>query len=159
MTDIKWSDKRTSDPADPLDGTEILVVVQGGVSVGAIISDILDWVKAKVNVWTKNQSVTPVTLTSGTSIAVDASLSNNFKVVLAHNATFSNPSNLTNGMVINVAIKQDGTGGRTLAFDTKWVRMDGSATAIASGANKFSIISGYYDSTDDKIYFNLSVKA
>jgi len=159
MSDIKWSDKRTSDPADPLDGTEILVVVQGGVSKGGIISDIRDWLLAKVNVWTKNQSVAAVMLTSGTSVAVDATLSNNFKLVLSHNATLSNPSNLTDGMVLNVAIKQDGAGSRTLAFDTKWVMMDGSATAIASGIGKFSILSGYYDATDDKIYFNLSVKA
>lgn len=46
MSDIKWSAKRTSNPAGPLGGTEILVVVQGGVSVGAIVEDIKTYVNA-----------------------------------------------------------------------------------------------------------------
>lgn len=158
MTDIKWSDKRTSDPADPLDGTEILVVVQGGVSVGAIVSDILDWIKAKVNVWTKNQSVTPVTLTSSTSIATDATLSNNFYLLLAHTGILNNPSNATDGMILNYTIVVDGTGGRVLTLDSDFVPYDGSP-ALLSTADAVNLLSCHYIGSLSKWYYNISTKA
>lgn len=101
-----------------------------------------------VNVFSKNQSVTPSALTSGTTIALDASLSNNFKLVLAHNATLSNPTNPTDGMVLNIRIKQDATGSRTLAYGSKY-KFPGGAPALSTAANTVDFLSMYYDSTDD----------
>src|SRR5574337_2053994 len=78
----------------------LITVAASGVQLGA------------VNVFTKNQSVAPAALTSGATIAVDASQSNNFKLVLGTNATLSNPTNATDGMVLNIRIKQDAKIGR-----------------------------------------------
>lgn len=58
----------------------------------------------------------PVTLTDAATIAVDASLGNLFFVTLGGNRTMGAPSNPTHGQRIVFEIKQDGTGGRTLAW-------------------------------------------
>lgn len=101
-----------------------------------------------VNVYTKNQSVTPSALTSGATIAVDASLSNNFKLTLATNATLSNPTNATDGMVLNIRIKQDSTGSRTLAYGSAYKWAGGSAPALSTAANAVDLLSMYYDATN-----------
>ncbi len=110
---------------------------------------------ARINVFTKNQSVTPVTLVSGTNIAVDASLSNNFKLVLGTNATLDNPTNLTDGMVLNFKIKQDGTGSRTLAYGSKYDFPGGIAPVLSTAANDYDFMSCYYDSTEDRLLCNM----
>jgi len=140
---------------DTIEGQE----ASGGSSKFFTLTTLKNYFLGIIGVWTKNQSVAPSTLTSGTTVNTDASLSNSFKLVLAHNATLANPTNLSNGMVLNFIIKQDGTGSRTLAFGSKFTFLDGSPTTIASAANKVSIISGYYDSTDDLFYCNMSKEA
>jgi hypothetical protein len=112
-------------------------------SSGVALSDI--------NVFTKNQSVAPVALTDAASIAVDASLSNNFKVTLAGNRTLANPTNLTDGMVLNVVIKQDATGSRTLAYGSKWDFGGAGSPTLSTAANSIDFISAYYDSASDKL--------
>lgn len=106
--------------------------------------------QSEVNVFTKNQSVTPSALTSGATITVDASLSNNFKLTLATNATLSNPTNSTDGMVVNIRIKQDATGSRTLAYGSKYKWAGGAAPALSTAANAVDFLSMYYDATDDR---------
>jgi hypothetical protein len=108
------------------------------------------------NAFTKNQSVTPSSLTSGSTIAVDASLSNNFKLVLATNATLSNPTNLTDGMVLNFRIKQDATGSRTLAYGTSYKFPSGTAPVLTTTANAVDFMSCYYDSTDGVLACNMT---
>lgn len=103
------------------------------------------------NVFTKNNAVTPVTLTSGATVATDASLSNNFRLVLATNATLSNPTNLTNGMILNYRIKQDATGSRTLAYGTKFVFAGGTDPVLSTAANAVDFMCCSYDSTDDTL--------
>ena len=107
------------------------------------------------NVWTKNQSVAPATLTSGASIALDASLSSNFKLTLGVNAALSNPTNLTDGMVLNVRIKQDATGGRTLSYGTMYKWPGGVAPVLSTAANAVDFLSCYYDATDGVLSCNL----
>jgi hypothetical protein len=104
-----------------------------------------------VNAFTKNQSVAPSSLTSGANIAVDASLSNNFKLVLNTNANLGNPTNLTDGMVLNFRVKQDSTGNRTLAFGSKYKWPSGTALVLSTTANAVDFFSAYYDSTDDML--------
>lgn len=132
-----------------LDGThalvrDVILSASGYVSLTA------------VNIFTKNQSTAAVALTSGASIAVDASLSNNFKLVLGINATLANPTNLTDGMVLNFRIKQDATGSRTLAYGTKFKWVGGVTPTLSTAANAVDLISGYYDSTDDTIVCNIN---
>lgn len=103
---------------------------------------------AAVNVFTKNQTVSPSALTSGATVSVDASLSNNFKLTLATNATLANPTNATDGMVLNIRVKQDATGSRTLAYGSAYKWPGGAAPVLSTAANAVDMISMYYDSTD-----------
>ena len=109
---------------------------------------------SNVNVWTKNNSVTPVALTDAATITVDASLSNVFTVTLGGNRTLGNPTNLTNGMVITFIVTQDGTGGRTLAYSSKYKWGLGglsTAPALSTGVGSVDLISCYYDSASDTL--------
>jgi len=106
----------------------------------------------KATALTKNWRATPFALTDGANIATDASERNNFKVTLGGNRTLDNPTNLSDGMTLLWRIKQDGTGSRTLAYGNKFTWGDAGAPTLSTGANKVDIISGYYDSTDDKIH-------
>ncbi len=111
---------------------------------------------ASTNIFTKSQTTAAVALTSGATVNTDASLSNNFKLVLGINATLANPTNMTDGMIINWRIKQDGTGSRTLAYGTKFKWVGGTAVTLSTAANAVDLISGYYDSTDDTIVCNIN---
>jgi hypothetical protein len=115
----------------------------GGVSLSA------------VNVWTKNQAVAPVTLSDGANIATDASLSNSFKVTLGGNRTFDNPTNLSDGMILNYVIKQDATGSRIPTFGSKfkWGKAGtGSMPTFSTAANAVNFCTFYYDSAADLLY-------
>lgn len=139
--------------AGTLAGTEPFACVQGGNTVKSLISAVATYFRGLINVFTKNQSVVHVNLTSGTTVSVDASLSNNFRLDLAHNATISNPTNLTSGMILNIRIKN--TGSFTCAFGSKF-KFPGGAPTISSGSGKVDLVSGMYDATDDVIYCGIA---
>jgi hypothetical protein len=101
------------------------------------------------NAWTANQHVTPTELTDGANIAVDAELSNNFRVTLGGNRTLDNPTNLAGGMVLNFRIKQDGTGSRTMAYGSKYRFSGGTAPTLTTAADAVDLISCLYDEEDD----------
>lgn len=103
------------------------------------------------NTFTKAQRVTPSVLVDAVTIAVDASLSNTFTVTLAGNRTLGNPTNLVDGQNINVFVKQDAVGGRTLAYASKWKFPSGLAPTLTATANAVDCISGIYDATSDTI--------
>lgn len=106
--------------------------------------------------FTKSQYATPVTLTDGANIAVDASLSNIYRVTLAGNRTLDNPTNLTDGMQMTFYVKQDATGSRTLAYGTKYEFPDDVAPTLTTTASKMDVITGTYDSAGDKIFCAIS---
>lgn len=92
-----------------------------------------------------------VALVDAATIAVDASLGNQFTVTLGGNRALGNPTNATNGQLLIFAIRQDGTGGRTLSFGNKFRFSDEIPNAlIASGAGKTSYIGVRYHGSDDK---------
>jgi hypothetical protein len=109
---------------------------------------------AAVNVFTKNQSVTPVSLGSGVSPAIDASLTNNFKITLTANNTLVNPTNLTEGMILNFAIDQDATGGRTLSYGSLYKFPGGTVPTLSTAANAKDFMSCYYDGSILRCQFN-----
>jgi hypothetical protein len=77
---------------------------------------------------TISRSTVVTTLTDGASIAVDADLGPNYMVTLGGNRTLSNPTNAAVGKELWIAVAQDGTGGRTLTFDTNFISADGYTT-------------------------------
>jgi hypothetical protein len=57
-----------------------------------------------------------VSLSDGATISVDASLGDIYRITLGGNRTLGNPTNLVDGQTIQVQVKQDGTGNRTLSY-------------------------------------------
>jgi hypothetical protein len=104
---------------------------------------------ATVNVWTRNQSTATVNLTDAATIAVDASLSNVFRVTISGDRTLANPTNLTDGMVLYFIVIQDSVGGRVLAFGSKyWFSSD---RAIGTAINAVSLVRAVYDGANDRL--------
>lgn len=69
-------------------------------------------------VFTAGQAIAQSTLADGAGIVVDGDDSNNFDLELTQNSDLANPINVVAGTTINIAIRQDATGGWTLGFDT-----------------------------------------
>ena len=90
----------------------------------------------------------PFALTSAASITPDGSY-RKFTLLIAHNATLANPTNLVSGAEYTFRIKQDGTGGRTLAYGSKFKWPAGTPPVVSAGIGAVSFIRCYYDATDD----------
>lgn len=91
-------------------------------------------------------------LTDAPSIALDASLGDNWRVTLGGDRTLANPTNLVDGQVFNIRIKQDGTGGRTLAYGNKFKFPGGVAPVLSTAIDATDFMSCQYDATDDTIF-------
>lgn len=136
-------------------GAEIFQVVQSGSDAQLSLTNLLAWVLGKVNIWTKNQSVAPVVNSTATgTVTPDASASNNFDYLLTGALTIANPINLTAGMVLNFRLKQDATGGRTIAFGSKFKWPGGTVPTWVTTANAINFVSAYYDSASDLLLCN-----
>jgi len=82
---------------------------------------------------TSARAVNPITtLTDAASIAVDFLTGNNFVVTLADNRTLAAPSNATAGQTGYIYIIQDGTGNRTLSYNTVYKFVSGSAPVLTT---------------------------
>lgn len=92
-----------------------------------------------------------VTLTDAATITLDASLANNFRVVLGGNRTLANPTNLIDGQVFNVRILQDDTGGRTLDFGSMYAFPGGVAPTLTAAADSLDFMSCQYDAADSTL--------
>lgn len=79
-------------------------------------------------------------LTDGATITPDFAVANNFSVTLGGNRTLANPSNLTAGQSGAIFIAQDGTGSRTLAFDTYWDFPSGTAPTLTTTAGALDLL-------------------
>jgi hypothetical protein len=75
------------------------------------------------------------TLTDGATITANFAVANNFSVTLAGNRFLANPTNLIAGQSGCIWIIQDGTGNRTLNYDTSWKFTGGVAPNLALAAN------------------------
>lgn len=118
------------------DGTEWHVIATLGVSVQAR------------NIFQKSQVVSTVDLTDGTNIAVDFADSNVFDVTLGGNRTLDNPSNLQDGQTVVIIVRQDATGGRSLAFGSAYNWPGGTTPTLSAGANAVDVISCVCDGTN-----------
>lgn len=72
---------------------------------------------AQVQAWTKAQRYTPVALVDGASIAWNLDDAPMAKVTLGGNRTMAAPTNQRDGGMFVLEVTQDGTGGRTLAWN------------------------------------------
>lgn len=94
---------------------------------------------------------TPEVLTDAATIAVDASLGNDFTVTLGGNRTLGNPTNSVNGQKILFAIRQDGTGNRTLTLGADYrLGTDITSVTLSTAAGKTDYLGVRYNGTDSK---------
>jgi len=93
------------------------------------------------------------TLTDAATIAVDASSSYNseFMVTLGGNRTLGAPTNpLGDGQILRVRVKQDGTGGRTLAYNAIYRFPGGGTPVLQTSANAQDVLTFMYHAGDVK---------
>lgn len=83
------------------------------------------------------------TVTSSGVLLVDFSTGNNFTVTLDSNATFASPINASGGQCGAIAIRQDDTGSRTLAYSGSWAFQGGTAPTLTTAASGIDILSYY----------------
>lgn len=129
-------------PVTPVEGGGTPTVLRvDGVSPDATGNVILNAKRVK----------TPATLADGPTIATDASLADLFRVTLAGNRTLSNPTNPTDGQIVRWEIKQDVTGGRTLALGNKFVfGTDLTSVALSTAAGTTDILAAVYNADQDE---------
>ena len=81
-----------------------------------------------------------ITAAYASTITLDFKTGNNFTTTLTGNTTFANPTTLVAGQSGVIFIIQDGTGGRTAAFESYWDFSDGTAPTLSTGANAVDMI-------------------
>jgi hypothetical protein len=96
--------------------------------------------------FTKAQRGSVVALTDAATIAVDLSLGNNFSVTLAGNRTLGAPTNVTAGQSGVIVVTQDGTGSRTLAFNSVYKFAGGTAPTLTTTASAVDVLAYYVES-------------
>lgn len=86
-----------------------------------------------------------VSLTFGSSIAINAALGNDFVVTLTSSAgTLANPTNATDRQIIRVDVIQDPTGSRTLAYGTVYDFGAAGTPILSTAANKIDTLAFRY---------------
>lgn len=99
--------------------------------------------------FTKAQNTTRVTLTeSGGAVAVNATLSNAFRLTMAGNWTLSNPTGGLDGQALRILIKQDAGGNRLITWGSAYKFPNGVAPTLSTAANARDYASFEYDATD-----------
>jgi|DEB0MinimDraft_10_1074344.scaffolds.fasta_scaffold22886_2 hypothetical protein len=121
---------------------DVAVVHDGSTAGGFPLAAI-----AKAQTFTAAQRGTVSALTDGATITPNFATANNFSVTLGGNRTLANPTNLTAGQSGAIAITQDGTGSRTLAFGSYWKFPSGTAPTLTTTASKTDLLVYYVESS------------
>lgn len=94
---------------------------------------------ATANAWFAQQYFAIATLSAGSGIDWDVSTRQVAKLTLTSNSTFNAPTNVQEGAVYMLIVRQDGTGGHTLSFDSAFQFADVDAD-INTEANSVTIL-------------------
>lgn len=97
------------------------------------------------NVFTGQQSMPFVDLAYSATMTIDANVGNNRRVTMTGNGTLANPTNLSSGVVLNIRVRQDATGGRTLSYGSMWTWPGGTAPTLSTSANAIDMICAIYE--------------
>lgn len=89
-----------------------------------------------------------IALTDAATIAIDAALGNFFTVTLGGNRTLGTPTHPTPWQQIVIAVRQDGTGGRTLAFSSAYQFNATGNLAMNRNANAVCFLRLVYNPAD-----------
>ena len=87
---------------------------------------------ATAQTFTKAQRGAFVALTDAATVALDLSLSNQYRLLLAGNRTLGVPTNIVEGQQGVIGIRQDTTGTRTLAYSWPYMWTGGTAGVLST---------------------------
>lgn len=104
--------------------------------------------KNVVNGYSKQQYAVQATLTDAASIAWNLDDGQSAIVTLGGNRTLANPTNLKAGATYALIVRQDATGGRTLAYGSVYKWPGGVAPTLSTGVNAIDIITFVSDGTN-----------
>ena len=88
------------------------------------------------------------TLTDGANVAWDLRSGGQAKVTLGGNRTLSNPTNMVAGAIYTLRVKQDGTGGRTLAYGPAFLWPSDVPPTLTVDADGVDVLTWLCDGTD-----------
>tara|TARA_R100001460_G_scaffold100934_1_gene144726 strand:- start:2618 stop:3112 length:495 start_codon:yes stop_codon:yes gene_type:complete len=90
--------------------------------------------------FTATQNFNATTLSDGSTVSWDASANQVTSVTLGGNRTLGAASNQIDGGVYVISIIQDGTGSRTLAFNSNYKFVGGTAPTLSTAANARDVL-------------------
>ena len=94
-----------------------------------------------LKVGTSARAYNPITtLTDAASITVNFALGNNFLVTIGGNRTLAAPTNAVAGQTGQIYVIQDGTGSRTLSYNSAYQFVSGAAPTLSTGAADVDIL-------------------
>jgi hypothetical protein len=145
-TNIKYTDTR---PISPAANSVNTAAIQNGAVTYAKVdsasiaaasdfrSNVASHLLDTTGVWGAGALVT---LVDGASISLDMSSGLNFQVTLGGNRTLANPTNTKIGQSGVIAVSQDGTGSRTLAFGSSYKFANGVAPTLSTAASSIDML-------------------
>ena len=90
--------------------------------------------------FTATQNFNATTLSDASTVSWDASANQVTSVTLGGNRTLGAASNQIDGGVYVISIIQDGTGSRTLSFNSNYKFVNGSAPTLSTAANARDVL-------------------
>ena len=110
-------------------------------ATSTIIASDLHIKQGSLVVGTSSRAYNPIsTLTDAASITSDFAKGNNFLVTLAGNRTLAAPSNAVAGQSGSIYIIQDGTGSRTLGYNTVFQFVSATVPTLSTGASDVDML-------------------
>ena len=89
----------------------------------------------------QSRTISSVTsLTDAANIDINLAVGNNFAFTLEGNRTLNAPTNASEGQTGYIYVTQDGTGGRTLSFNSKYIFVSGTAPTLSTGAGAMDML-------------------
>jgi len=110
-------------------------------ATSSIVASDLHIKQGSLIIGTSSRAYNPIlTLTDAASITVDFAKGNNFLVTIGGNRTLALPTNCTAGQSGQVHVIQDGTGSRTLAYNSAWQFVSAAVPTLSTGASDVDIL-------------------
>ena len=97
--------------------------------------------------WTRQQYFELATVTDGANITWDCETQQVAEITLNGNRNLLNPQNHRAGAVYTLIVRQDSTGGRTLAYGTDYKFPNGVKPVLSTAAGSVDILSFVSDGT------------
>ena len=115
--------------------------VRTSVTTDTTIRGSITYEAGSLKISTSARAYNPITtLTDAASITNNFALGNNFLVTLGGNRTLAAPTNAVAGQSGTIHIIQDGTGSRTLGYNTAWQFVSATVPTLSTGAGDVDIL-------------------